>query len=159
MGHHGAKENLVPLIDRLNRYPIGLFDNEKLRQILAHLFSEEEAYVASRFPLQESTLGELRRATKMEENDLLPILETMADKGLVMDLSYGGTTYYLLMPGLIGFFEFTFMKQRQDLPVKELALLMTEYLYDDPERGQAREFFGSKTQLTRSLPYEEYIPV
>ena len=159
MGHHGAKENLVPLIDRLNQYPIGLFDNEKLRQILAHLFSDEEAYVASRFPLQEATLGELQRATKINKKILLPILETMADKGLVMDLQYGKTTYYLLMPGLIGFFEFTFMKQRADLPVAELAQLMTEYLYEDPEQGQAREFFGSKTQLTRSLPYEEYIPV
>lgn len=159
MGHHGAKENLVPLIDRLNRYPIGLFDNDKLRQILAYLFSEEEAYVASCFPLQESTIGELRRATKMSEEELLVILENMANKGLIMDLTCGGTTYYLLMPGLIGFFEFTFMKQRADLPVAELARLMTEYLYDDPEQGQAREFFGSTTQLTRALPYEEYIPV
>jgi len=157
MGHHGAKENLVPLIDRLNRYPIGLFDNEKLRQILEILFSEEEAYVASRFPLQESTIGELCRATGMKKEKLEPVLEAMADKGLVMDLQYGKTTYFLLMPGLIGFFEFTFMKQRADLPVTDLARLMTEYLYDD--QGQAREFFGSKTQLTRSLPYEEYIPV
>ncbi len=159
MGHHGAKENLVPLIDRLNRYPIGLFDNEKLRQILAYLFSEDEALVASRFPLEESTLNELKRATGIEKKRLLPILESMAEKGLVMDLKYGEITYYLLMPGLIGFFEFTFMKQRADLPVPELAKLMTEYLYDDPEQGQAREFFGSKTQLTRSLPYEEHIPV
>jgi ferredoxin len=159
MGHHGAKKNLVPLIDRLNRYPIGLFDNEKLRRILAHLFSEDEAYVASRFPLQESTLNELKRATGMDQATLLPVLESMADKGLIMDLVYGKTTYYLLMPGLIGFFEFTFMKQRADLPVVELAKLMTEYLYDDAEGGQAKEFFGSKTQLTRSLPYEEHIPV
>ena len=158
MGHHGAKENLVPLIDRLNRYPIGLFDNEKLRQILAYLFSEDEAFVASRFPLQESTIGELKRATGIDSEKLLPILDSMANKGLVMDLQYGKTTYYLLMPGLIGFFEFTFMKQRADLPVAELAKLMTDYLYD-PEHGQAREFFGSKTQLTRSLPYEEHIPV
>lgn len=157
MGHHGAKENLVPLIDRLNRYPIGLFDNEKLRQILAHLFSEDEAFVASRFPLEESTLNELRRATGIENSKLEPILESMADKGLIMDLKYGKTIYYLLMPGLIGFFEFTFMKQRADLPVAELAKLMTEYLYDD--QGQAKEFFSSKTQLTRSLPYEEHIPV
>jgi ferredoxin len=157
MGHQGAKENLVPLIDRLNRYPIGLFDNDKLRQILAHLFSEDEAFVASRFPLEESTLTELKRATGIGIERLLPILEGMAEKGLIMDLQYGKNTYYLLMPGLIGFFEFTFMKQRADLPVVELARLMTDYLYDDT--GQAREFFGSTTQLTRSLPYEEYIPV
>ena len=160
MGHHlDGKDSLVPLIDRLNKYPIGLFDNDKLRRILELLFSKEEAFVASRFPLEEATLPELCRQTGLPSERLLPILETMADKGLVMDLPYNKRTYYLLMPGLIGFFEFTFMKQRADLPVAELAQLMTEYLYDDPEQGQGREFFGSKTPLTRSLTYEEHIPV
>jgi len=160
MGHHlDGKDSLVPLIDRLNKYPIGLFDNEKLRRILELLFSKEEAYVASRFPLQEATLKELCRATGMPAEPLAQVLEAMADKGLVMDLPHNETTYYLLMPGLIGFFEFTFMKQRADLPVEELAQLMTEYLYDDPEQGQGKEFFGSKTPLTRALTYEEYIPV
>ena len=160
MGHHpDGKNTIVPLIDRLNKYPIGLFDNDKLRRILELLFSREEAFVASRFPLEEATLPELCRQTGLAAGSLSPILETMADKGLVMDLPYNGTTYYLLMPGLIGFFEFTFMKQRADLPVEELARLMTEYLYDDLEQGQGREFFGSKTPLTRSLTYEEHIPV
>lgn len=160
MGHHlDGKNTIVPLIDRLNKYPIGLFDNEKLRRILELLFTKEEAFVASRFPLEEATLPELCRQTGLAEDRLLPILETMADKGLIMDLPYNKRTYYLLMPGLIGFFEFTFMKQRADLPVAELAQLMTEYLYGDPEGGQGKEFFGSKTPLTRSLVYEEHIPV
>ena len=160
MGHvQGAKSGLVPLIDRLNKYPVGLVDNEKLREILAILFSEKEALVASKFPLEEATLPELIRATKIPEEELLPILEKMADKGLVMDLPYNGTTYYLLMPGLIGFMEFTFMKNRTDLPMEKLARLMSEYLADPSENGMAKEFFGSKTQLTRSLVYEEHIPV
>lgn len=160
MGHHlGSKSSIIPLIDRLNKYPIGLVDNDKLRQILALLFSEDEAFVASRFPLEEATLNELCKRTGWDQIRLSATLEQMANKGLVMDLSYADTTYYLLMPGLIGFFEFTFMKQRADLPAAELAQLMTEYLYEDPQQGQAREFFGSKTQLTRSLPYEEHIPV
>jgi ferredoxin len=83
----------------------------------------------------------------------------MADKGLIMDLVYGHRTYYLLLPGLIGFFEFTFMKQRQDLPVAELAQLMHEYLFEDPDNRMGREFFGGATPLTRALPYEEHIPV
>jgi formate hydrogenlyase subunit 6/NADH:ubiquinone oxidoreductase subunit I len=160
MGHHlDGKSSIVPLIDRLNKYPIGLPDNDKLRRILAILFSEDEAYVASRFPLTEATLPELARATGWEAERLKNQLEAMADKGLVMDTTYGGKTYYLLMPGLIGFFEFSFMKQRNDLPVAELAQLMHEYLYGDPEQQMGREFFGSKTPLTRSLPYEEHIPV
>jgi len=160
MGHQlGGKSSIVSLIDRLNRYPVGLVDNAKLRQILAILFSEEEAFVASCFPLEEATLGELSRRTGMAAEKLQPVLERMADKGLIMDLPYGGSTFYLLLPGLIGFFEFTFMKRRTDLPMAELARMMSDYLYADPRHGQAREFFGSPTPLTRSLAYEEEVPV
>ncbi len=160
MGHQiDAKGGIVPLIDRLNRYPIGLPDSETLRQILALLFSEDEAFVASRFPLQEASLRELERATGYERQRLEPLLESMADKGLVMDLSYHGRQYFLLMPGLIGFFELTFMKQRQDLPVGELAQLMHEYLFEDPRKRMGQEMFGSETQLTRALAYDEHIPV
>ncbi len=159
MGHIGAKISIVPLIDRLNKYPIGLVDNEKLREILSFLFSEEEAFIASKFPLEEATLNELHRATGVDGEKLLPLLERMADKGLVMDLPYNGTTYYLLVPGLIGFMEFTFMKNRSDLPLDRLAKLMTEYLHDASDKAMATEFFGSKTQLTRTLVYEDKIPV
>ena len=52
MGHQvGSKSSIVPLIDRLNKYPVGLPDSDKLRQILSLLFSVEEAFIASRFPL------------------------------------------------------------------------------------------------------------
>ncbi len=160
MGHHiGSKSSIVPLIDRLNKYPVGLPDSDKLREILCLLFDEREAFVASRFPLEEATLQELSSRTQIAEAELLPTLERMADKGLVMDLPYGGTTYYLLLPGLIGFFEFTFMKNRTDLPLEKLARLMSEYLHERPQDGMAKEFFGSKTPLTRTLVYENRIPV
>jgi ferredoxin len=160
MGHHlDGKSSIVPLIDRLNKYPIGLPDNEKLRQILEILFSADEAYVGSRFPLQEATMKELERATGWSSDRLEPVLESMANKGLVMDLHYGRRNYYLLLPGLIGFFELTFMKQRQDLPIKELAQLMHEYLFEDPQDAMGNEMFASQTTLTRSLTYEEHIPV
>ena len=160
MGHLlSSKTSLIPLIDRLNRYPIGLVDSEKLREILAILFTEQEALIASKFPLEEATLGELSRLTNVKKSILQPQLESMANKGLVMDLPYSGTTYYLLLPGLIGFMEFTFMRNRTDLPLKKLASLMAEYLKENGPEGQAGEFFGSKTQLTRALVYKEHIPV
>jgi ferredoxin len=160
MGHHvGSKSSIVPLIDRLNKYPVGLPDSEKLREILALLFAENEAYIASRFPLEEATLDELIHATGISELELIPQLEQMCDKGLVMDLPYEGRTYYLLLPGLIGFFELTFMKSRTDLPKEKIARLMQEYLYENPREGMAKEFFDSKIPLTRALPYEDKIPV
>ncbi|BHH84979.1 4Fe-4S dicluster-binding protein [Desulforhopalus sp. 52FAK] len=160
MGHHlDGKSSIVPLIDRLNKYPIGLPDSETLRRILEIVFTEDEAYIASRFPLTEATLKELIRSTGWESDKLEAQLDIMADKGLVFESKYGGKVYYLLMPGLIGFFELTFMKQRQDLPMAELAELMEEYLMGDPDMKMGKEFFHSKTPLTRSLTYEEHIPV
>jgi NAD-dependent dihydropyrimidine dehydrogenase PreA subunit len=164
MGHlQGTKSSLVPLIDRLNRYPIGLVDSDKLRRILALLFTEQEAFVASRFPLHEATIDELAELTGLAEGELLGVLEPMADKGLVMDLPYAGQTYYLLVPGLIGFMEFTFMRRKpllaEQVPLSELATLMTEYLRENGRQGMAGEFFGSRTQLTRALVHPEHVPV
>jgi len=164
MGHLlGTKSSLVPLIDRLNRYPIGLVDSPRLREILSLLFDEHEASVASCFPLHEATLAELAERTGTPAAQLLPILESMADKGLVMDLPYGEQTYYLLVPGLIGFMEFTFMRRRArltaDVSMAQLAQLMSEYLHENGRAGQAGEFFGSPTQLTRALVYREHVPV
>lgn len=160
MGHLiGDKTSLIPLIDRLNKYPVGLVDNETLRSLLALLFTETEAFVGSRFPLREATLDELTRYTKMDKLQLQPVLTSMADKGLIMDLAYGDETYYLLLPGLIGFFEFTFMKRRTDLPLEEVARLMDEYFKETGAGSQAEEVFGSNTQLTRALVYDDTLPV
>lgn len=160
MGHlTGGKSALTPLIDRLNRYPIGLVDSERLRRILAILFDETESFVGSRFPLHEATLDELVERTGLSPDHLLPVLERMADKGLVMDMPFAGRRYYLLVPGLIGFMEFTFMRRRTDLPLADLARLMSEYLEENGQAGQAGEFFGSRTQLTRALVHDEHIPV
>ena len=160
MGHHTLdKSSLAPLIDRLNKYPIGLVDNDKLRQILSLLFGQDEAYVASRFPLEEATLEELEKATGMAGSKLLPILERMAEKGLVADMPYKGVTYYLLIPGLIGFFEFTFMKSRTDIPMDAVARLMAGYLEERGPKGQMNEILGHPTHLTRALTHPDEIPV
>ncbi|MBK1717214.1 4Fe-4S dicluster domain-containing protein [Thiocystis violacea] len=160
MGHlAGGKSALTPLIDRLNRYPIGLVDSARLREILSLLFDDTESFVGARFPLHEATLEELAERTGLPPEHLQPVLERMADKGLVMDLPYAGTTYYLLVPGLIGFMEFTFMRRRTDLPLAELARLMSEYLQEQGQAGQAGEFFGSRTALTRALVHDAHIPV
>jgi NAD-dependent dihydropyrimidine dehydrogenase PreA subunit len=160
MGHLlSTKSSLVPLIDRLNRYPVGLKDSPKLRRILSLLFDEREAAVAARFPLTEATFDELVSRTGLPAAELDGILESMANKGLVMDLPYNGRTFYLLVPGLIGFFEFSFMRARADLPQAELARLMSEYLEENGKGGQSGEFFGGRWPLTRALACEDKVPV
>ncbi|WP_295577966.1 hypothetical protein [uncultured Lamprocystis sp.] len=80
MGHLlSTKSSLVPLIDRLNRYPIGLVDSTKLREILTLLFTEQEAFVASRFPLHEATAA-TRKNTRTSPAARAPRWRTSASK-------------------------------------------------------------------------------
>ena len=81
------------------------------------------------------------------------MVDTMAAKGLVMDLDHHGERYVALAPVVIGFFEFTFMRVREDAPMEQLAELFHEYMYDDESFAHA--VFRGSTQIGRSLVREE----
>lgn len=83
------------------------------------------------------------------------ILTSMTDIGLVIDHTRDGTEYYALSMAMVGFFEFTFMRTSETLPMKKLAELMHEYrLHSD----FYQDFFSSETNRTRTLIYENTIP-
>jgi ferredoxin len=138
---------------RLDRFPIGAPAAKELYEILRILFSEEEASVASRMPMRFSTLDRISRLTRKSEKTLRSLLEKMADKGLVMDFERKGTVYYILSPTLLGFFEFTFMRVRNDLPQKKLARLMWNYAHENGD--VVRRIFSGETGAGRSLVYED----
>ncbi len=158
MGHLGVdnKEQIYRILaERLNSNPVGAPVNETLMKILHRLYTESEAMVGSKFPMVPMKLDKIASITGLEEKELLPILESMAPKGLVLDLSLQDGTYYMLAPMMIGFFEFTFMRVREEIDMKELAELFTLYL-ETP--GVWEEFFGGNTKLIRSMVYESLIP-
>jgi Pyruvate/2-oxoacid:ferredoxin oxidoreductase delta subunit len=61
-----------------------------------------------------------------------------------------------LAPVVIGFFEFTFMRVREDAPMERLAELFHEYMFDDDSFAHA--VFRGSTQIGRSLVREEALP-
>jgi ferredoxin len=64
----------------------------------------------------------------------------------------------MLAPVVIGFFEFTFMRSRDNLPMAELARLFHEYM-DTKEDGRfTHSVFQGQTQIGRSLVREEALP-
>jgi Pyruvate/2-oxoacid:ferredoxin oxidoreductase delta subunit/DNA-binding MarR family transcriptional regulator len=142
------------LINRLNQYQVGAPDTAEIYEILRILYTKEEARVGARFPLGPATLGELSRKTGIAEARLEQVLESMAQKGVVIDFSPGDTRFFMLTPTVFGFFEFSFMRLNSDLPLKHLAELMDRSL----RREMGIEFFGSKTQMSRILIYEKNIP-
>lgn len=156
MGHlaGGKEEAYHALADRLSRFPVGVVINDTLMEILKLLYTEKEAAVGSRFPIKPRPLAEVAALIGMTEEKTAAVLNNMADKGLVTDIPRKGTTYYMLNPIVVGFFEFTLMRNDRAY-LRELATLFDKYIHD---KAVAKEIFGSDTKMFRALIYERYIP-
>jgi ferredoxin len=139
---------------RLDRMPVGAPRSRSLFEILSMLFSEEEAAVAAQMPQKPASVEKIARYTGKNPAELLPMLEKMADRGLVLDMENpdNGKMYYLLAPTVVGFFEFSLMTKRDDIDQKKLAELFHLYMFDEKEFGH--NVFRGKTQLGRALVSE-----
>ena len=148
------KKSFLDLIERLDRNPVGAPFSETLLEILEILYSEDEAKIGANFPLHATTTEKLAKKLGQDVTTLEAILNQMADKGLVIDTLKDGKTYWRLTPLMIGLFEFTFMRTGHGLPMKRLAELMHRYRMED---GLGKDFFGSETQMARTLVFEDLI--
>jgi Pyruvate/2-oxoacid:ferredoxin oxidoreductase delta subunit len=156
VGHLLGKEEILrQLQKRLHQNPIGLPEHTSIYEILSILFTEKEAEVGSKFPLGVVTIEELQKVMGMGKEELEPILDGMIKKGLVITAKKDGQTRYLLSPGMTGFFEFTFMRTSESLPMKRLAELMHTYK-NTPEFLQ--EFFSPGTSRGRTYIYSGVLP-
>lgn len=145
------------LQQRLDRMPTGAPDTEALRRILRLLFTPEEAELAAQIPTLVA-VSALAERLGHDETELGALLTDMARRGLVVDLEHGGERWVSLAPVVIGFFEFTFMRVRDDAPMDELARLFDEYLFTDPEHRLGHAVFRGSVQIGRSLVREEALP-
>jgi NAD-dependent dihydropyrimidine dehydrogenase PreA subunit len=158
MGHlvHQKDEVYWLLAQRLNKNPVGVPVNDTLMTILHRLYTETEAMVGSKFSLLPMTLDQMADMTGIDGQELQPILDGMADKGLVLDIPRKDTCYYFLAPMVIGFFEYTFMRVRDNVDMKDLAALFKSYFHD---KAVMEEFAGVETRMDRTLVYESVIPL
>jgi len=156
LGHlaGGKDEAYEALAERLTRFPVGVVVNETLMEILKLLYTESEAALGSKFPIKPRPLAEIAELIGIPEDKTTAVLNDMADKGLVTDIPRKGTTYYMLNPIVVGFFEFTLMRNDR-ANLLELSTLFDLYLRD---KSVAEEIFGSDTKMFRALVYERYIP-
>ena len=152
--HNGKEEVYRALAERLSRLPVGVVINETLMEILKRLFTEVEASVGGKFPLEPLAREKIAEITGIPERELKKILETMAEKGLVVDISRQDTVYYMLSPMVFGFFEYTFMRAGP-LSNREMAELFEQYLKED---DVVEEIFGASTKMFRALVKEKLIP-
>jgi ferredoxin len=157
MGHTVADPDTAyhRLQERLDRMPTGAPDSPVFQRILRLLFSPEQAELAAAMPTVCSVRTLAKRSGRDPE-ELDAEVTRMAQAGLVVDLDHKGSRYVALAPVVIGFFEFTFMRVRDDAPMAELARLFHEYMFDD--ETFAHSVFRGSTQIGRSLVREESLP-
>ncbi len=161
MGHLGRlRQEYRDLVDRLAQGPVGLAEPtdpaawEGFREILEILWSPEEAALAAQLPVRPISLDKLARRLGVDEDQLAARLEPMCDRGVVMDLPNPrtGKPTYLLAPPVVGFFEFSMMRARDDVPKRRMAEALEAYTHGDP--AFAREALGGETKLGRALVHE-----
>ncbi len=156
MGHLTGKEEILrQLQKRLHQNPVGLPEHTSVYEILSILYTDEEAQVGAKFPIGLATFDEVQRATGFEREELEDTLKGMLKKGLIISSVKDGKVRYLLSPGLTGFFEFTFMRTDESLPMKRLAELMQIYK-KSPEFIQ--EFFSPGTSRGKAYVYSDVLP-
>ncbi len=144
------------LAELLNQFPTGAPRTEQLDQILKILFTEDEARIASRLPIQPSRekLSRLCEQMGQAPEQLQPVLETLCDKGLAFAYPKDGEIAYTLLPMVPGIFELQFMKAGYDAKSRALAKLFNEYYYN----GWGKASFGFKTSYTRAIPIQRAVP-
>ncbi|HAK59664.1 MAG TPA: hypothetical protein DCO77_04685 [Nitrospiraceae bacterium] len=158
MGHlHGIQQAYRDLRKNIDRTPSGLPEGPAVYEILKTLFSEEEAALAARLPVVPTGIDTLARRFKTDSDSLKQKLDAMADKGLVLDAlrPKDGSTFYMLAPPVVGFFEFSLMRIRTDIPQKQLARDYHRYMEEDD--AFVSRVFGSETVLGRTLVNENTV--
>ncbi len=157
MGHSVNPDKEYRLLQaRLNRNPTGAPDDPALLKILRLLFSPQEAEFARKIPGSPTTLKVLSKKLGIPATELGDKLSEFARRGVVVDMEHKGVRYFMLPPIVIGFFEFTFMRARPDMPMAELARLFDDYMNKDDRF--ARAVFSGGTQIGRTLVREESLP-
>ncbi len=153
MAHLTARSGYAHLVDRLNRFPQGAPPSDLLYRILALLFSEREAGLVARLPIQPFTVDHAARAWKMPPAEAETVLDALASRALLLDLDQNGVRHFVLPPPMAGFFEFSMMRVRTDVDQKALAELFYQYLTVEEDFIKAL-FTSGQTQLGRVFVHE-----
>lgn len=154
MGHIVNPEREYHLLQkRLDNFVTGAPYSPTFMKILKLLFSPEEAELARQLPSQLTPLEVLSQKLGIPGDELGDKMTEMAQQGLVIDLEHNGKHYFALPPVVIGFFEFTFMRTRDEMPMAELASLFEEYMKETDRFP--RSVFQGQTQIGRALVREE----
>jgi electron transport complex protein RnfB len=138
----------------LHRLPIGFPSAQSgvdIR-ILKHLFTPEEARMATQLSMLPEPLGRIHRRVKksgVSVEELEQLLDRMAKKGIVLSRVRGGKKYYSNEMLAVGMYE-----HQVDRLTVDFAEDMLQYLDEE----FATELYRTKIPQLRTIPVEKSIP-
>lgn len=154
VGHQANSDREYRLLrKRLDRTITGAPDSPVLDQIVRMLYRPEDVELAVQVPFKITPLAKLAQKTGIPAGELCNRLSEMAERGLMLDFTHEDEHFFALPPLILGFFEFTFMRARDELPMAELAALFEEYMRGSDKL--ARSVYQKETQIGRTLVQEE----
>jgi len=154
MGHVVGKTVYQRLGKKIDGLTVRTPWNEHLHAILKELYTTEEADLIARMPYRPSGMDRICQMTGYKESQVKPLLESLCEKGLVMDLLMHNTCYYMASPLVIGIFEFTLMRTGGNLNTKAWAKLFHEYMFGDESFLTANFGKDKRVSVLRALPHE-----
>jgi ferredoxin len=154
MGHMAGKDLYRRLGKKIDGLTARVPWNETLYAILKELYMPAEAELIVKMPYGLATLDKIQSIAKCDGAETARLLESLCEKGLVLDIWAGNEYYYTISPLIIGIFEFTMMRTRGELNMKEWARLFHEYLQDGSTYFKANWGKGQTISSLRTLPHE-----
>ncbi len=155
MAHLTGRTGYKNLIDRYNKFPQGAPESESLYEILRVMFTHEEASLVSLLPIKPFGVKEAARIWKKSEAQAYEILNSLAEKALLLDMNDQSEQKYVVPPPMIGFFEFALMRTGGHFDQKLLSELFHQYL--ETEEDFMRKLLSLKTPIGRVLVNEKSI--
>jgi len=121
----------LKLGERLNQYQVKMLLVEPLLKLLREIYSEQEAALAADFPTGFHTASALASHFGRDEITLAPLLERMADRGLLFTTRGDEGTRYALTPFVPGVVEFQLMRGKDTPHDRRIARLFEDFMEGD----------------------------
>lgn len=139
------------LANRLDAIPNGFPATESgvELELLARIFSEEEAHVTSSMRLTPERVSVIAKRAAVDESAAARVLTLLGKRGLVRARRSGGRFLFGLRPFIVGIYEAHL--PRMDA---EFASLFERYL----EETRGESIFGEEPPIHRIIPVEQAIP-
>ena len=157
MGHMVGKDIYQKLGKKIDNSVMRAPWSDSLYAIVKELYTSEEAELVVKMPYGMADIDKIQKVTGYEKGKLQKLLDGMCSKGLVMDIWHTGGYRYIVSPLIVGIFEFTMMRTRGELKMKEWAKLFHDYLQDGGTFHKANCSHKEKVSPLRALPWEETI--